>query len=148
MREPLSFDDWLNLCSDKVPTDIAAGLKNDLGAEIRSIRLREKSFEILNHLKGQGYAIGICSNLAMPYGKPLLEVLRVEPDAIILSYEVGCIKPETEIYRAVSDKLDLKPETILFTGDTPKADIDGPRAFGMQSMSIFDFENSFHTMFA
>jgi hypothetical protein len=31
----------------------------------------------------------VCSNLALPYGAPLLSVLPDTPDAVILSYEVG-----------------------------------------------------------
>jgi len=68
----------------------------------------------------------------------------VKPEAIILSYEHGFIKPEPEIYALVANQLRLKPEEILFTGDTQKADIDGPQKFGMAAMHIDDFENSFN----
>ena len=60
------------------------------------------------------------------------------PDATILSYKVGYIKPEHQIYKSVCDSLGLPPEAILFSGDTELADVTGPRSFGMSSEFIDD----------
>jgi len=64
------------------------------------------------------------------------------PDAVILSYEVGLVKPDPAIFRLVCDRLGLQPAEILFVGDTPAADIEGPCAIGMSAMLISEFEAS------
>jgi len=84
--------------------------------------------------------------LALPYGPPLLAALPDTPDAVILSYEVGLAKPDPAIFRLVCDRLGLQPAEILFVGDTPWADIEGPRAIGMPAMLIAEFESFINRM--
>lgn len=115
-------------------------LEADLQAECASVRLRPGIAEIWQLLRERGLRIGVCSNLALPYGEPLLAVLPDIPDAVILSYEVGLVKPEPAIFRLVCARLGLQPAEILFVGDTPSADIEGPRAISMPAMLIADFE--------
>jgi hypothetical protein len=95
---------------------------------------------IWQSLRDSGLRIGVCSNLALPYGPPLLSALPDTPDAVILSYEVGFMKPDPAIFHLVCDRLGLSPAEILFVGDTPSADIEGPRATGMPATLITDFE--------
>lgn len=114
-------------------------LEQDLQAEIASIQLREGIGKIWQKLQREGIKIGICSNLAMPYGNPLAASLPNKPDALVLSYEVGLAKPDPAIFHLVCEKLGLPPEEILFVGDTPSADIEGPRAVGMPAMLISEF---------
>ena len=59
---------------------------------------------------------------------------------MILSYEVGLLKPDPAIFHLVCERLGFPPAEILFAGDTPSADIEGPRAIGMPAMLIADFE--------
>jgi HAD superfamily hydrolase (TIGR01509 family) len=115
-------------------------LERDLQAECASVRLRPGIAAIWQSLRDSGLRIGVCSNLALPYGPPLLSALPDTPDAVILSYEVGLLKPDPAIFHLVCDRLGFLPAEILFVGDTPSADIEGPRAIGMPAMLISDFE--------
>jgi HAD superfamily hydrolase (TIGR01509 family) len=117
-----------------------AKLEADLQAECASVRLRPDIAEIWQSLRDRGLRIGVCSNLALPYGAPLLATLPDTPDAVILSYEVGLVKPDPAIFRLACDRLGLQPAEILFVGDTPSADIKGPKAIGMSAMLISDFK--------
>ena len=90
-------------------------------------------------LRAGGYKIALCSNLAASYGPALLGVLPETADALILSYQTGFIKPEAGIYGLVCEKLNLPPQSIFFTGDTQLADVDGPKAFGMEAELIEPF---------
>jgi HAD superfamily hydrolase (TIGR01509 family) len=117
-----------------------AELEADLQAECASIHLRPGIAEIWQSLRERGLRIAVCSNLALPYGAPLLAALPDTPDAVILSYEVGLAKPDSAIFHLVCDRLGLEPAEILFVGDTPSADVEGPRAIGMPAMLIADFE--------
>lgn len=140
MRERLSLDACIDRAGDAVGAGEAATLRADLAAELASIRLRPNTLALWAHLRGEGVAIAICSNLAELYGPPLLALLPDEPDALVLSYEVGCQKPEPAIYALVAERLGLPAGDVLFTGDTPEADVDGPRAAGMKAVPIGEFE--------
>jgi 2-haloalkanoic acid dehalogenase type II len=49
---------------------------------------------------------------------------------------LGCAKPDPRSYAALADALTLKPAEILFVGDEPHADVDGPRIAGMQTVWV------------
>ena len=57
-------------------------------------------------------------------------------DAYAWSYEVGAIKPDPRIYQHLIDQLGCTAEEVLFIGDTPLADIQGPSNFGMSARLI------------
>ena len=115
-------------------------LERDLAAECRSIRLRPGMETIWASLRRAGLRIGICSNLALPYAKPLLAVVPGIPDALVLSFEVALVKPQPKIFHLVCEQLGLLDEQILFVGDTPEADVLGPLAVGMHAMTISSFQ--------
>lgn len=115
-------------------------LERDLAAECQSIRLRPGIETIWASLRRAGLQIGICSNLALPYAKPFLAVVPGIPDALVLSFEVGMVKPQREIFHLVCEQLRLSAEQILFVGDTPEADVLGPQAVGMHAMTVNSFE--------
>lgn len=53
---------------------------------------------------------------------------------IIVSGEMGYEKPDQRIFRDALEATGLTtPERVLFVGDTPTADIDGAKRFGMQA---------------
>lgn len=58
------------------------------------------------------------------------------PDVEVLSCKVGSIKPEPAIYAHVLGGLQIEPGRVLFVGDTPRADIEGPRAAGMKALHV------------
>jgi len=136
MREALTLDDCIAKYAPTLDAQNAQRLKDDLAAELASITLRPHINELwallragdINELwtalRAGGYKIALCSNLALSYGAPLLKKLPVKADALIFSFEQGCIKPEPMIYQKVCEALSLPPEAILFTGDTLAADVD------------------------
>lgn len=117
-------------------------LELDLAAECASIQVRHGMDRIWSAVRRAELRIGVCSNLAQPYAEPLLASLPGIPDALILSFEVGFIKPQPVIFQIVCQKLRLVPEQILFVGDTLEADVMGPGEIGMPAMSIADFESA------
>ncbi len=50
-------------------------------------------------------------------------------DVLIWSYELGIIKPNPAIYRAVLDKLDMQPEETLFLDDRSEKHSGSPRTW-------------------
>jgi HAD superfamily hydrolase (TIGR01509 family) len=142
LTKPLNLREVAAGVSHELGEGGLAELERDLQAECASVHLRPGIAEIWQSLRERGVRIGVCSNLALPYGPPLLSALPDAPDAVILSYEVGLVKPDPAIFRLVCDRLGLRPAEILFVGDTPSADVEGPRTVGMPAMLISEFESS------
>jgi putative hydrolase of the HAD superfamily len=49
---------------------------------------------------------------------------------------LGYAKPDPRAYAALANALTLAPAEILFVGDEPHADVDGPRTAGMQTVWV------------
>lgn len=119
-----------------------SGLDSSLGKlfqaevqiEIDSIRLLPSAGELLCELKNAGIKIWVVSNLARPYGDPLMQVLDGRVDGFSLSYKVGAVKPAPLIFSDACGKLDSLPHQVLFIGDHPRNDLAGAQAFGMKAL--------------
>jgi len=145
MREELSLEELLQDHENSLSKSLKLRLRSELATEIASIKIRVDINDMWEQIRNEGYKIALCSNLTLDYGSPLLELLPETPDATILSYQVGYIKPEHRIYQSVCDALELPPEAILFSGDTELADVTGPRSFGMSSEFIDDLMERINT---
>lgn len=144
LREDRPIDAWPEAIGSYWCDSDASKLSDELCAELASIQMRPNMDEIWRKLKTQGFKLGVCSNLAAPYGPTVLQILPDTPDAVVFSYLVGHAKPEPEIYTKVMLSLDLPAERILFVGDSISADVDGPAMAGMASMLVDEFTT--HTM--
>ena len=49
---------------------------------------------------------------------------------------MGAIKPNPPIYQHLIDQLGCTADEVLFIGDTPLADVQGPSNFGMSARLI------------
>jgi len=55
-------------------------------------------------------------------------------EASFCAAEIGCAKPQPDIYRAVCEASGLAPEEIVHVGDDPHNDVHGPAAIGMPAV--------------
>ncbi len=71
-------------------------------------------------LYAAGVKIAIVSNIGFDI-RPLLDAWGMSAlcDAVVLSYEVGCIKPDPKIFWRACSTLGVSPERALMVGDTP-----------------------------
>lgn len=111
-------------------------LEQELEREIDSIELFPEVAQVLRTLRDRGYRIGVCSNLALPYASPVSRMLEGLVDIAVWSFEAGYIKPEPPIYGLAADRLQVPPSSVLMVGDSYRADVEGPRAAGMQAMHL------------
>jgi putative hydrolase of the HAD superfamily len=65
----------------------------------------------------------------------------VEMGAILDSTVVGVAKPDPRIFELALEAIDVPPERAVHIGDTPGADVDGPRAAGVHAVLVdpYDF---------
>jgi putative hydrolase of the HAD superfamily len=74
---------------------------------------------LLRRLHGRA-AVAIVSNAWPQMRASLAQAgLASIADAVILSCEAGCAKPDARIYQAALDRLAVRPGDVLFVDDTP-----------------------------
>jgi HAD superfamily hydrolase (TIGR01549 family) len=118
------------------PANMLAQLHQEIQEELVSLTLFDDALPTLDELANQGIPLAICSNLAKPYGAVIDKLLPQFNFARHLSYELGAIKPDREIYESIVAGTGLAPGQILFIGDTSLADYEGPTQFGFQAKHL------------
>ncbi|WP_338135685.1 HAD family hydrolase [Pseudomonas fragi] len=108
-----------------------ARLEAVLRAEVASIEPYADAVLCIKAIKAAGIKVGICSNLAMPYGAA---VTRHFPDldAYGFSFDVGVLKPDRRIYEAVLRDMGVAAEDTWMVGDSQRCDKYGPEALGIK----------------
>jgi putative hydrolase of the HAD superfamily len=99
----------------------------------------------LDAIEARRVPMGIVSNFMVEGG--IEDLLRLHDLAryfreVVVSCRVGWRKPSERIYRAAIEAARVAPEEILFVGDTPIADHDGPMAAGMRTV-LYDRKGIF-----
>ncbi|WP_122286916.1 HAD family hydrolase [Pseudomonas syringae group genomosp. 3] len=138
MTTNLSFDELAFLLCIELSPSKRRGLNRDLERELSSIERYPDAFEAVSRLQNAGIKVGICSNLASPYG-PVVKSLFPQMDGYAFSYQLGLMKPHPTIYHSICNQMNVEPGhlfrdgvgRVLMIGDSPKCDRDGPRATGI-----------------
>lgn len=136
MRRPVGLEKAAALLEISLTRAQLVHLEDELAMELASVRPFADVVPALRALRENGFKIGLCSNLGQDYAAPVLAQLPFELDAYAWSFEAGAIKPEPAIYAHACRQLACVPGNVLMVGDTRKADVDGPRAFGMQALLL------------
>lgn len=94
-----------------------------------------ETHETLTYLK-EKYPMAIITNgfSEAQYPKMKASNLNQYFSEMIISNEVGCRKPEKEIFDLSMKRLGAKPETSVMIGDNPKTDIRGAEQAGMKAI--------------
>ncbi len=136
MSSAIDLRQAARLFGGMISEDALSALEAELREEIESITLFQDAAPTLLALKARGIKVALCSNLAAPYGPPVLDLLPLRPDFCAWSYEAGAVKPQPEIYQYLCEGIACQPEEVLMIGDTIKADMIGPRKFGMHGYHL------------
>lgn len=92
-------------------------------------------------------SVGLCSNTSpvhwevergrLPFAQQL--------DPAVLSYAVGALKPDAEIYRCLIEAAGLSPERIVFIDDR-EDNVEGARRQGIQALRFEDVSRLQHEL--
>ena len=132
MVERIDLTQYAKLC--QVPWNQA--WRDDLAAELASITTYPESTEVLAAVQEMGLKTAVASNLAQPYGQPIIDKLGTMLDVVCFSFDVGAAKPDPMFYQTLCHKLDCEPEEVLMVGDTWKSDYAGATAAGLQALHL------------
>jgi HAD superfamily hydrolase (TIGR01549 family) len=136
MSNAIDLRQTARLFGGMISEEALNALEAELREEIQSITLFDDATPTLLALKERGIKIALCSNLAAPYGPPVLDLLPIQPDFCAWSYEAGAVKPQPEIYQFLCNGLGCRPDEVLMIGDTIEADMIGPRKFGIHGYHL------------
>lgn len=146
MTAHLSFDQVADQLRIELSSSKRAEMNGALGKELASIEPYPDALAAIDCLQEAGVVIGICSNLAQPYGPVIRKAFpRVQCHAF--SYELGVMKPDPSIYLAICREMGLEthhaePEKftkggqVVMIGDSRKCDRDGPRVVGIEEYHL------------
>jgi HAD superfamily hydrolase (TIGR01549 family) len=89
---------------------------------------------LLDALRERGVRTAVLSNVGVDI-RPVMQRYGLRADAVILSCEVGAVKPQREIFQAALDALDARPAETLMVGDAWKDD-GGAAALGIRTLIL------------
>ena len=114
---------------DTVAGKVTAALNSVEVLSLRTVEAIPNAKEVLDHLKKDGYSIGIATRACKEYSEKALEKLGLKQyiDAMLARDEVVFPKPDPKHLFEVVELLSLVPEDILFIGDT-STDLNTARA--------------------
>ncbi len=100
--------------------------------------------ELLDQLKGEFHLALLTNGIAKTqHGRLQASGIGKYFDPVIISEEVGCQKPNPEIFEVLFSKANHQTkQTALMIGDSLGSDIAGGNAFGIDTCLI-DFDNKF-----
>lgn len=124
----------------KVSKEEAKKIINDVSYDglipiFRKIKPYPHAYETAKAIKDAGFKIGILSDFP-PEQKESIWGIRDLCDVCIGSEACGALKPSKYPFGILADKLNLKPEEILYVGNSIKCDIKGAKNAGMKTAYI------------
>ena len=95
----------------------------------------QESIQLLKELKARGIKIGLMTN-TFSDERDMIRSCELFPyfDVALISYETGICKPEPELYRKMTELLEVAPEECLYVGDGGSRELYGAREAGMKAV--------------
>lgn len=131
--------------------DLMSAVERELGTTVEAValstacsdifRLNEPIVPVIESLKRQGFRLVILSNTSrwhVEWIRSRWNVLDLF-DELVLSYQVGAIKPESSMYETALKAIRCRPEECFYTDDIPAYVVKG-REFGLEAEVFTDVE--------
>ena len=94
----------------------------------------ESMFPLLKELSTRGHRLVLLSNTNYSHIAFVRDTYSIldEFDHLILSYEVGAVKPEAAIFEEALARIECRPEDCFYTDDIPEY-VEWGRSFGLRA---------------
>lgn len=135
----LSFDDHSRVFHELISASpgVSRPLANALyDAMLDTWHAYDDAVPALTELRELGVRICLLSNAGVPI-RTVLDRDELSPlvDAVVLSYEIGAVKPDLQIFQAALDALGHPPERVLMVGDNANDD-GGGASLGIRTLIL------------
>lgn len=116
---------------------VAEAARLEEQARLRAVGLYPGARLVLRTLRRRGYRLGLVSNVSPLAARPI-EGLRLRPyfDAVILSFEVGRLKPEPAVFELACRQVGVSPAECAFVADGGFGELDAAAALGMLTVKV------------
>jgi len=97
-------------------------------------RLNHRLVDFIGELRAQGYAVALLSNESLQLNERLRELgISDLFDPIVISAQIGVMKPDPTAYRVVLQELHVAPREAIFIDDM-LANVRGAQAVGLHAL--------------
>lgn len=113
----------------------ASGVSHDVRERwLKDAVIDKELVEMIRKLKGS-YKTAVCTNAPAEFFREVARENNLEDafDVIVVSSEVGMVKPENDIFHLVCERLGIAPEEAVFIDDTER-NVRAAEALGMQGV--------------
>lgn len=95
---------------------------------------------LIQRCKQAGYGVYLLSNFSREFFEPLAQRFNLYQlfDGMVISYQVGHLKPEREIYFRLLDSYNLRAEECIFIDDLPE-NIHAAQLLGIHGIVWTDY---------
>ena len=130
----------MGLYSEELVKMAAGKRRQALGDTFSAIP--DETFMMLDSLKEKGIKIGLITNTFSDER----DIIRESPlfkyfDVALISYEQGICKPDLELYKRMTDKLNVKPDECLYVGDGGSRELYAAKDAGMHPIQCTWFHD-------
>jgi len=125
--------------SETIEQEINDRGKNEVKKIVNAGKMEIKeypdTFKCLENLRKAGYKIGVISNTWQFSVDAVMSKTKIPDyiDEFVYSFDVGCIKPSLDIYKAALNKFGVKPSDAVMVGDSYMEDVKGAQDAGLKS---------------
>jgi len=120
--------------------DMMRGLRKETSM-ISSLSLFDDALPVIRSIKEQGVLTGIITNAFRHIRQSCQELgLMSYLDMVMTSREAGANKPDTLIFLAALEKLNVRAEDAIYVGDQYEADVLGARGAGIKPILLDRFD--------
>ncbi|MEF9920664.1 MAG: HAD family phosphatase [Erysipelotrichaceae bacterium] len=136
----LDYDDCEAILLKQHPSD-SSNIKMMIDTWMKMMIVKEEVLSYAYSLQKEGYKIYLLSNLSAGSHDYIRNINNFfdEFDGFVLSYEVGLVKPDAEIYKTLLRKYELRSTQCIFIDDL-KANIEQAIALGIHGVVFNNFK--------
>jgi FMN phosphatase YigB (HAD superfamily) len=133
-----SHEDLFKQVFKSLEVDVNDETVHDLADMFRSspFRLYPESIEAVKRVHSIGLKTAIATSTPKPFFRTGAEPIAGCIDFICTGYEAGYEKSNPQIYKVITDRLQVKPEETVVIGDDPVLDIHNAKQQGMRAIHI------------
>jgi putative hydrolase of the HAD superfamily len=84
--------------------------------------INKQILELADKLKANGYKTGLLSNNTTEAANKIRGIKLTDHfDAVLVSAEIGCSKPDPKVFKVFTERLGVKTKELIYIDDTPRS---------------------------